>query len=55
MSPIGLPDSKQWGDRDTATIPPYLSLAVEYAEQQRMKERFLYGIDRAVANGAKCG
>ena len=51
LSPIGLPDSKQWGDRDAAAIPPYLSLAVEYAEQQRMKEHFLYGIDRAVANG----
>ena len=53
LSPIGLPDRRQLDDHDCSKVPHYLSLSAEYNEQQRMKERFLYVIERAVANGCE--
>ncbi|MFO7907652.1 MAG: SIR2 family protein [Pirellulaceae bacterium] len=51
LSPIGLPEKKQLEADDCSVVPPYMSIAAEHNEQERMKKGFLHAIRRAVDRG----
>lgn len=51
LSPIGLPEKKQLETADCSVVPPYMSIAAEHNEQERMKKGFLHAIRRAVDRG----
>jgi hypothetical protein len=51
LSPIGLPDKKQLEAEGCSSIPSYMSLPAEYAEQERLKDGFLNAIHGTVASG----